>query len=112
MPQVELSGAFASAGQSLLMPSHTSAASQPSAATRQTVFAGLTASVGQSSELPLQSSARSQPPFAARQTVPAAAGLKPQTPAGLHVRSARQVPGAAVGQSVGVRQATQVPPTQ
>src|SRR5438309_1572595 len=65
------SGWKASAGQSLLVPSHVSATSQTPADGRQTVPAGLFASAGQVELVPVQVSAGSQTPAEARQTVPA-----------------------------------------
>src|SRR5438445_12673085 len=66
-----LGGWNASAGQSLLVPSHVSATSQTPADGRQTVPAGLFASAGQVELVPVQVSAGSQTPAEARQTVPA-----------------------------------------
>src|SRR3989442_424924 len=84
----------ASGGQSLPMPSQSSATSHPPAAGRQTAV--LFASAGQPALAPSQPSARSQPPAAARHGVPAAtkasAGQSSPTPSQLS--STSQMPAA------------------
>src|SRR5437867_3895721 len=60
-----------SAGQSTPVPVQFSAASQSSAAARQTVLEDFRASAGQVALVPVQVSAASHTPAAARQTAPA-----------------------------------------